>query len=465
MVIMLRASHRIGVAGVIEMTQADTTTEAQTAMASHYSQRLRRYLVSAAAQEDEDSHLQYNLARQLYGTCDFILARPQYCSWNDSRGSSMLGLVGGPGSGKTIISAFVYSQVRILAREDSPIIWLHCHEVARASRFNMLRSLTWKIIEQRPDILLRRIHDQGHYIRLFREATTFDMLWAIFMRILTSLTELWIVIDSIHDITDGKDALINSFANLLKQPTLRTRLKVVISSRHVSDFDAVTDNVIQYTAEDMSQGISFYVSQELKACGLPVANGSQIHHTAVDTINSVGGGLHWARAVLHLLKATDSEASAKQLLLKLTSQETIIRHLWEDVTGRSTYPAHRRLIWSLAEMMAMQGFTPLPVIDIYNMLSQQVPDVVHADGDLGHLGEFLRRDLAGLVCTADGRFSMPNEIRRLLRQELNSRLPPADKAESTKDPAIRHPVGGLPAARLHGELGYYFLIGLTMMYA
>lgn len=377
----------------------------------------------------------------------------------------MLGLVGGPGSGKTIISAFIYSQARILAREDSPIIWLHCHEVFRASRFNMLRSLVWKIIEQRPDILLRRIHDQGHYIQLFRDATTFDMLWAILMQILTSLKELWIIIDSVHDIADGNDALINSFANLLKQPTLRTRLKVVISSRHVSDLKAVTDNVIQYTAEDMREGIAFYVSQELKECGLPVSDGSQIHRMALDTINSVGGGLHWARAVLHLLKTTDSDASGKQLLLELTSQETIIHHLWEDVTRSSTYQAHRRLVWSLAEMIATPTFQPAPVMDIYNMLSERVPDVVHADGDIGHLGNILRRDLAGLVNTADGRFGMPNEIRRLLRQELKSRLPPTDEDERTKDPATRHPGTGVPAARPHGELGYYFLVGLTTMYA
>lgn len=215
-----------------------TVAEADMALVRNYSQSLRRYLLSASVQKDEDSFLQFQLARQTHGVCDFIPKTEQYETWVHSRSSILLGVVGDLGSGKPIISAFLCGKARASASENSPVVWLHCMPVLRATRLRLLRALIWKIPKQRPDILLKNLHVKKHYIQLFRDATTFELLWPIFTQIVRCLNELWIVVDSIHDCEDGRVALIGKLKILIQQLDSRTRIKVAVSSRHVSDFPA-----------------------------------------------------------------------------------------------------------------------------------------------------------------------------------------------------------------------------------
>lgn len=418
-------------------TLTNMSAESQTVFAGQLSQRLRRYLVSVAAQEDEDAFLQYNLLRQTYGTCDFILERQAFHTWKNSKGSQILGLIGGPGSGKSIISSFLYSQAQVHAKEHSPVIWLHCNQNTRSSRLNLLRSLTWKVVEQRPDILLKKLHDQGHYIRLFHEAKTFEMLWPIFVQVVGAIRELWIIIDSIHDIKDGRSLLIENLRSLINMASLHTQIKIVLSSRHVSDLSVVTNNMIEYTAQDMQQGIATYVGHELASSKGTIVDGPSIRQLSIDRIQSLGGGLHWARAVIHLIKSTSSEDHARCLLSSIGTQESVIGHLWDQVL--STNQSQQELVQNLGEMMATHILNPLSVMRIYDMLAERKPEVVAGVG-VDVVGKLVKHDFAGLLSTSDGRYGMPNEIGRLLLQEMLAKPDRQDDnaAFNTHRPAQSH---------------------------
>jgi hypothetical protein len=158
--------------------------------------------------------------------------------------------VRGPGNGKTSISAFLYSQVQIHAKDHSPVVWLHCYPQTRTACTYLPRSLIWKILEQRPDVLLKKIHDQNHYIRLFYEAKTFDVLWGIFLQIVSTIKQVWIIVDSIHDCDNGKSMVIDKLKSLTSSGSLHTRIKTAIISRNVSDLD---------NAQNMCQGITEYM--------------------------------------------------------------------------------------------------------------------------------------------------------------------------------------------------------------
>lgn len=119
----------------------DCVAEADTALARNYSQSLRRYLLSSSAQKDEDSFLHFQLARQTHGVCDFILKTEQYETWAQSRSSILLGVVGGSGNGKPIISAFLCGKARAAASENSLVVWLHCMPVLRATSLRLFQAL------------------------------------------------------------------------------------------------------------------------------------------------------------------------------------------------------------------------------------------------------------------------------------------------------------------------------------
>lgn len=213
----------------------------------------------------------------------------------------------------------------MLAGEDAPVVWLHCNGASRSTRMYLLHPLVWKIIEQRPDILLKRMRDQHHYIRLFREADTFESLWTVLLQIAVYIRELWVVIDSIHDCKDGNSILIRNLGTLVDKVAPYARIKVVISSRHMTDLSGVTTNILEYTAADMREGILHYVHQQLEAQGQASFG---LATQVTDVISSVGGGLHWARAVVDVLRGQTSEASLKGVLSVLTTQEAIIHRLW-----------------------------------------------------------------------------------------------------------------------------------------
>ncbi|VUC32121.1 unnamed protein product [Clonostachys rosea] len=405
--------------------------ESQTVFAREYSERLRRYLIAKVAQEDEDALLQINLARQTYGTCDFILAHESFTRWKLSRASQIMGLIGGPGSGKTVISAFLHSQAQLEAKEHAPVVWLHCCPNTRFTCTYLLKSLIWKILEQRPDVMLKKIHDQGHYIRLFHEAKTFDVLWSIFLRIVSALEELWIVIDSIHDCRDGKSILINSLRSLVTTNGLRTRIKIAISSRHKSDLAVAANWIIQYTAQDMREGIATYIKEELSLEESASGTNDGLIRSVTETVEAVGGGLHWARAVIYLLKVTQSESHAQQLLHASKTPNVLIHHVWEQLL--SNCQSESEVVWHLAEMLATYPYSPLTVMGVYNVLADRKPEAV-ANVNVETISILLRSDFAGLLSRVNGQYGMPSEIRRHLLQEMVHR--PQAKHETVSDLSI-----------------------------
>ncbi|KAL7620649.1 hypothetical protein AAE478_009644 [Parahypoxylon ruwenzoriense] len=148
--------------------------------------------------------------------------------------------------------------------------------------------------------------------------------------------------------------------------------------------------------------------------GFPELDKSRVYQLATDTINSVGGGPCSAGAVVYLVKTTDSENSARELLSRLTTQEAIIRYLWQDLNHRPE--VDKLLVWIMAGMMAACPSGPLPVMDIHNLLMRERPDII-AGVSVNHAGSLLKRDFAGLASAGGGRFGIPNEIHRLFPQE------------------------------------------------
>lgn len=382
-------------------------------MARNYSQNLRRYLLSASAQKDEDSFLQFQLARQTHGVCDFILKTDQYETWAHSRSSILLGVVGGPGSGKTIVSAFLCGKARASASENSPVVWLHCIPVLRATRLRLLRALIWKILEQRPDILLKNLHVKKHYIQLFRDATTFEKLWPIFTQIVSCLSELWVIVDSIHDCEDDRVELIGKLKMLIQQLDSRTRIKVALSSRHVSDFPEA-HTVLQYTADDMQAGITTYVRHEFQQRGWSEDSGNyaDLVHSASNTTSAVGGGLFWARAVVHVAVAQASENAAMDVLSQLESPGAVIGCLWKEIYYRPRAP--QVLIQSIAELLVSIPGSPVTITDLYRMLTRDKPEALHGVG-IDLFKTVVQTQFCGLASQVNGRYGIPNEIRKHLR--------------------------------------------------
>jgi hypothetical protein len=268
--------------------------------------------------------------------------------------------------------------------------------------------MTWQIIEQRPDILFRNIQSEGYYMRLFREATSFEALWSIFTQIVRSLEELWIVIDSIHDCSDGKERFIKELMALIKTTGLRTRIKLAISSRHVVDVETVSDVVIQYSAKDMEEATLEYISHEASVMG---ERGTLLLNLAPEigaAIRRLGGMAALRRPIVHLVMTTNSDDEARQLLSQVTNMDALIDCLWK-ILNRHPEP-RRSLVMAITRMLVNIGgqFT---VMQIYNTLHDLDPQLLEGVS-IKAVGDLVRDELSVYTSFGHGFFLMDNVVRQ-----------------------------------------------------
>lgn len=303
--------------------------------------------------------------------------------------------------------------------------------VLRATRVRLLRALIWKILEQRPDILLKNLRVKKHYIQLFRDATTFEQLWPILNELVSCLDELWIIVDSIHDCEDDRVALIGKLKMLIQQLDSRTRIKVALSSRHASDF-AEAYTVLQYTADDMQAGITTYIRQEFQRRGWSddSSNYDDLVHTASNTTSAVGGGLFWAQAVVHVAVAQVSENATMDVLSQLESPGAVIGCLWKEIYCRPGAP--QVLIQSIAELLVSIPSSPVTITDLYRMLTRDKPEALHGFG-IDSFKTVVQTQFCGLASQVDGRYGIPNEIRKHLRPYFQAARLDDAADETTRD--------------------------------
>ncbi|KAL4745024.1 hypothetical protein BDW72DRAFT_199035 [Aspergillus terricola var. indicus] len=127
---------------------------------------------------------------------------------------------------------------------------------------------------------------KGYYVKLFREATTFGALWPLFLDIVKALRDVWIVLDSIHG--------------------CRTKIKLVIGSRHTSDLSPATNTVFEYSASDLRQVSVDYIAHEAAEMGEQGSLLREVTTDFVDTVDRLGGQMAWRGTLIHLVKAASS---------------------------------------------------------------------------------------------------------------------------------------------------------------
>lgn len=391
----------------------NSLVEATTAVAANMSQRLRKYLLSAVTQRLEDKFLHSQLARQTYGTCDFILETEAFRDWQNSRGSAFLGLVGGPGSGKTLLSAFLYDKMQLLASPGAPVIFFHCDTNLCTNPFDILRSLTWRIIEQRPDLLLKHLNDKTYHIRLFRKANSFELLWPIFCNLVKSVPEMWIIIDSIHQCDETRSRFIEKVEEITRTVGGGRRLKVIVTGRHLKELTCVSNSVLTYTAQDMNRGLERFVNQELSVSRNDEVELPSLIQEATETVIRTGGGLLRAGAVVQLMKSTPSISTARQLLAQISTIDDIVWHLWQYITRSDEDVSLIRAIACI--LRDAQGH--MTSTEIYNTLVRECPEGFKNPVGVEKITSLLKSQFWGLLETGNGQYRMCNAVREIMNRQ------------------------------------------------
>ncbi|KAG4421365.1 hypothetical protein IFR04_005548 [Cadophora malorum] len=196
---------------------------------------VERSCIAILAQNTSDASEQKSaLESRVEGTCQWILSNPLYTDWDVQKKTSLLWISGYPGSGKTILSAFLLEYLNagelspMLRRNNKSPCYFFCDETIENRRDGtaILRSLIHQLVKRRRQVIkyLKAAYDlQGpNFYQNFNE------LWRIFIAIASDKR-----IGSINVIVDAIDECEEATRSRL----LQSIIKLVDKSRSTTDIN------------------------------------------------------------------------------------------------------------------------------------------------------------------------------------------------------------------------------------
>ncbi|CZS88147.1 uncharacterized protein RCO7_01113 [Rhynchosporium graminicola] len=207
---------------------------------------VERQCIAILVQNTSDASEQRSaLETRVEGTCQWILSNPLYSDWNVQQKTSLLWISGYPGSGKTILSAYILEYLSdgesspMLRKDNKSPCYFFCDETIETRRDGtaILRSLIHQLVKRRGQVIkyLKAAYDlQGpNFYQNFNE------LWRIFIAIASDkrIGPINVIVDAIDECEKvTRDRLLHSMLKLVdnSQSTTDTRLpriKFVITSR------------------------------------------------------------------------------------------------------------------------------------------------------------------------------------------------------------------------------------------
>ncbi|PVH89215.1 hypothetical protein DL98DRAFT_476718, partial [Cadophora sp. DSE1049] len=207
---------------------------------------VERSCIAILAQNTSDaSEQKSSLEARVEGTCQWILSNPLYTDWDVQKKTSLLWISGYPGSGKTILSAYLLEYLS--AGESSPLLrrnnkspcYFFCDETIETRRDGtaILRSLIHQLVKRRRQVIkhLKAAYDlQGpNFYQNFNE------LWRIFIAIASDkrVGPINVIVDAIDECEEAtRVRLLQSIIRLVDKSHSAVdinlpRVKFLITSR------------------------------------------------------------------------------------------------------------------------------------------------------------------------------------------------------------------------------------------
>lgn len=281
------------------------------------------------------------------GTCTWINEHKIFKAWKNNldRGTDLVWLAAGSGTGKTMLSIFVTQQLEAWATVSRRRILLYyfCdgRDESRNTAVAILRSLIYQMIRQVPslaEILVKTYHVQK--ANLFRP-TAIEPLWHIFETMVQEsgqeIVYCWIdgadecEVGSLHHLLkklrsffqkarQDKTPGIGEVNDKKKESPTKTILRMMIVSREepacltqeLSSFPRL--KLGSESSEDKSQAIQVYIAAKAKEISA-ATGGSKIEEGLVSAAleNKAEGNFLWVNVAAEKLKRTSSIHISEQL--------------------------------------------------------------------------------------------------------------------------------------------------------
>ncbi|KFY14348.1 hypothetical protein V492_02683 [Pseudogymnoascus sp. VKM F-4246] len=349
--------------------------------------------------ESPEEDLDYFLDRWMEGSCEWILKNKSFQSWTESTLPipQMLWLRGLPGTGKSIISAFV---IRYLRHQnlDSQFYFFRFGNQANTSLSTFLRSLAYQIGCYIPEYgrRLTKIADDGFN---FEKAES-RMLWQkLFTQSLFKLSlskPLYWVIDGLDE-SASPQTLLNLMASVSNS---NLPLRILYVSRRNQTLSmaferlAASIDTRYLSLDDSIEDLQLYVNREI---GFMHATQQLKEYVSTTIMSMANGNFLWVHLVMKEIMLCLTEAGIKQVLEELPAELEPLYQRMEATLATQTRASDQSLARIILAWSACSR-RPLTLLELSNALQPEYQPVLDLQHTINQVcGEFVHIDTKGNV--------------------------------------------------------------------
>ena len=217
-----------------------------------------------------------SLPYRVEGTCQWILSNPQYLEWNLQKESCLLWISGYPGSGKTILSAYILEY--LAARELPPnlrttLCYFFCDEKIDTQRDGktILRSLIHQLLVRRQSLI--RYVKSAYDVQGPQFDQSFDQLWRIFVAVASDkrVGPINVIVDAIDECEqETREQFLQHVEKLVgnsRSSGLTTPcIKFLVTSRPLLGCDRYTTNIppIELSQHHVEQDLKLVIQNKVE---------------------------------------------------------------------------------------------------------------------------------------------------------------------------------------------------------
>ena len=335
-------------------------------------QLLRGFLDVSDTSEDDFLGID---ALRMRGSCEWLLNKEGFRGWRDSVDRPLYWINAKPGTGKSVLSAFIIQHLRDLYRGCSFHFFTHGNETKSTIDF-FLRSMAWQMASLHPKVMhviLEICRKDGPL-----DKTSYRAIWRrIFVNGILKLEldqPLYWVVDALDECEADLELV-----PLLAKITEMCPVRIVVTSRNnyelyrpkiYPSFNVIPGAIL---IEDTKSDILLYLRANM--FHLPSVDEGAQQEMVTQILDKSAGCFLWVSLVLHQLGQAHTSAETRQVLENITSDMDKLYSRIVDGMSKASYGkslAKAILAWTVCSSR------PLTVQELDHALQLDMKDNVYS---------------------------------------------------------------------------------------
>ncbi|KAH7322926.1 WD40-repeat-containing domain protein [Stachybotrys elegans] len=310
--------------------------------------------------------------RRMHGSCEWIIQRTSFQTWLESTQSSVYGLSGQPGTGKTILSGRIVSHLRDITTQCS-FYFFQYRRKGTSDISIFLLSMARQMALQDGEVWRRcaSVYEADHNL----SQRTYPTIWrrlfldGIFASKL-SRTHYW-VLDALDECHQEPELI-----RLLLKASECTNLRVFFTSRNVfkSPDQPKTNTEIfveEISRENSRSDIALFLQENMQQ--LPALNEESRLQTLDNVLEKSQGCFLWASLVLQELKKVHTAAEIQRVIDETPSD---MNDLYARILDEMSVAAYGKRLAKAIITWTICATRPLTVTELEEALTLDLQDSI-----------------------------------------------------------------------------------------